>query len=196
MKQVPIKLLGILILLFSLWIASACIQQVKQDGPLTREELKKTGTFDINQLPAGTGRGLKLDLLTSGLLDPEGHPVAFRALPKSRLGYVDWVIAIKEGFLKPIESLEPDTPSSPPLKLDIVFKTSHAYPIPDVVFPHEPHTLWLACNNCHPGLFIMKEGANPVSMDRIINGEFCGRCHGVVAFPIFDCMRCHSRPKE
>jgi c(7)-type cytochrome triheme protein len=41
----------------------------------------------------------------------------------------------------------------------------------------------------------MKQGANPVSMDRIIRGEYCGRCHGVVAFPFTDCLRCHSRLK-
>jgi c(7)-type cytochrome triheme protein len=183
MKQSFIKtLLIILIFLSPFLMVGGCVQQVKQPG-LPKGKLE------------GVGRGLKLDLLTSGLLDPEGHPVAFKALPKNRLGYVDWVAAINEGVLDPLESLEPDVPPVAPLKLDIVFKTNHAYPIPDVVFPHEPHTLWLACNNCHPILFSMKQGANPVGMDRIIKGEFCGRCHGVVAFPIFDCMRCHSRPK-
>lgn len=135
-------------------------------------------------------------LIASGGLDPEGHPVAFRVLPKSRLGYVDWVAAVKQGVLKPQESLDPAVAPSPPLNLDIIFKISHAYPIPDVVFPHAPHTVWLDCNNCHPGLFIMRQGANPVSMDRIVKGEFCGRCHGTVAFPIVDCFRCHSRPKD
>ena len=135
-------------------------------------------------------------LIASGGLDPEGHPVAFRVLPKTQLGYVDWVAAIKQGVLQPRESLDPSVAPSPPLNLDIIFKTSHAYPIPDVVFPHAPHTVWLECNNCHPALFIMKQGANPVSMERIIKGEFCGRCHGTVAFPIVDCFRCHSRKKE
>lgn len=187
---------GFLILLLPLLLASGCTQVVRQEEPLTREELQKTSAFDVGGLPQGVGRGLKLDLLTSGLLDPKGHPVAFQALPKARLGYVDWVAAIKRGVLQPRESLEPGAPSSTPVKLDIIFNISHAYPIPDVVFPHEPHTLWLECNNCHPALFVMKQGANPVSMERIIKGEFCGRCHGVVAFPIFDCHRCHSRPKD
>jgi c(7)-type cytochrome triheme protein len=139
----------------------------------------------------------KEELVVSGTVDPEGHPMAFRVLPKThRTGYVDWVAAIKQGVVQPKESLDPNVPPSTPLNLDIVFKTSHAYPIPDVVFPHAPHTLWLDCNNCHPALFVMKQGANPVSMDRIIKGEFCGRCHGTVAFPLVDCFRCHSRKKE
>ena len=178
---------GILVLISFFFGGSGCVKQAKKEDP--SRLLKKN-------LP-GVGRGLRLDLLTSGLLDPEGHPVAFGVLPKSRLGYVDWVTAITEGTLNPQDSLDPDSPPSiSPLKLDIVFKINHAYPIPDVIFPHEPHTLWLGCNNCHPVLFAMKQGANPITMERIVEGEFCGRCHGKVAFPIFDCMRCHARARE
>ena len=147
-------------------LAGGCLQQVKQE-----------------------------EFLLSARLDPEGHPVAFRALPKAGLGYVDWVAAVKQGILQPRKSLDPNVASSPTLDLDIVFKISNAYPMPDVVFPHAPHTLWLECKNCHPQPFIMKQGANPVSMDRIIKGEFCGRCHGRVAFTFEDCFRCHSLPK-
>lgn len=139
----------------------------------------------------------KEELIASGGLDREGRPLAFQGLPKThRTQYVDWVAAIKEGILDPKGSLDPNTRPTPPLKLDIVFKISRAYPIPDVVFPHEPHTMWLDCNNCHPALFIMRQGANPVSMDQIVKGDFCGRCHGTVAFPIVDCFRCHTHPKE
>jgi c(7)-type cytochrome triheme protein len=42
----------------------------------------------------------------------------------------------------------------------------------------------------------MKRGANPISMVKIVNGEFCGRCHGRVAFPISNCARCHVKPKS
>ena len=135
------------------------------------------------------------DLLLSPQLDPTGKPLAYRVLPKARMGYVDWVAAVKDGTLMPRESLDPKVPTSPALALDIIFKTSNAYPMPDVVFPHVSHTLWLDCSNCHPRLFTMRQGANPISMDRIIKGQFCGRCHGIVAFPFEDCFRCHSRPK-
>jgi c(7)-type cytochrome triheme protein len=134
-------------------------------------------------------------VLKSGL-DSEGLPIALRVLPKTKAGDIDWVAAIKEGILNPRGSLAATGPQdSPILNLDIVFNVSEAYPVPNVVFPHAPHTIWLNCNNCHPSIFIMKQGANPVSMDRIIRGEYCGRCHGVVAFPVTDCLRCHSRPK-
>lgn len=134
--------------------------------------------------------------VTSTGLDEEGHPIAFRFLPRSRTGDIDWVAALKEGLLDPKASLDATPePAGSVLNLDIVFNVGDSYPMPHVVFPHTPHTIWLNCNSCHPALFVMKQGANPVSMDRIVKGEYCGRCHGVVAFPIRDCFRCHSRPK-
>jgi c(7)-type cytochrome triheme protein len=134
-------------------------------------------------------------VLKSGL-DAEGHPIALRVLPRTGVGDIDWVAGLKEGTLRPKNSLATtDQPDGPVLNLDIVFNIGEAYPVPNPVFPHAPHTLWLNCNNCHPAIFIMKQGANPISMDRIIKGEYCGRCHGVVAFPFTDCFRCHSRPK-
>jgi c(7)-type cytochrome triheme protein len=81
----------------------------------------------------------------------------------------------------------------PAINFDVVFKVIGD--LPDVVYPHLPHTLWLDCRNCHPSIFLMRAGANPVTMAKIFKGEFCGRCHGIVAFPISDCSRCHSRPK-
>ena len=130
-------------------------------------------------------------------LDESGRPLAYQPLPKTKFGEVDWVASLNEGILSPKPSLDSDQePTGSVLDLDIVFNVSRAYPVPNVVFPHAPHTMWLNCRTCHPDIFIMKQGANPVSMDRIIKGEFCGRCHGVVAFPVTDCFRCHSREKN
>ena len=123
----------------------------------------------------------------------EEHPVAFDYLPKTPLGYVDWVKAITENHINPKESLDPDYRPMPPIDFDVVFQIGGD--TPDVVYPHYPHTIWLDCRNCHPAIFKMKAGANPVTMEKIFRGEFCGRCHGKVAFPISDCNRCHSRPK-
>ncbi|MBL8333703.1 MAG: hypothetical protein JNM08_11380, partial [Rubrivivax sp.] len=66
--------------------------------------------------------------------------------------------------------------------------------MPAVKFPHRPHTLWLDCSNCHEQLFKSKAGANRFSMEAILNGEQCGLCHGAVAFPLTECLRCHSVP--
>ena len=126
----------------------------------------------------------------------EDSLVALSPLPRNKKGHIDWVAAIREGIVRPKESLESDATPVPPIKLDIVFRINKALTFPDVMFPHEPHTMWLDCKNCHPSPFVMRQGANPISMDQIVNGEFCGRCHGVVAFPIEDCFRCHSRKDE
>jgi c(7)-type cytochrome triheme protein len=69
--------------------------------------------------------------------------------------------------------------------------------MPWVRFPHLQHTEWLTCANCHPAIFIPQAGANPISMSAIIQGEFCGVCHGKVAFaPTLNCGRCHSVPQD
>lgn len=125
----------------------------------------------------------------------EQYPVAIDYLPKTKLGYVDWVEAIKKGVITPRGALLPTDPQEmPPINFDVLFRVK-AEAVPNVVFPHLPHTLWLDCRNCHPSIFKMQAGTNPITMEKILRGEFCGRCHGTVAFPISDCLRCHSRPK-
>ena len=32
-------------------------------------------------------------------------------------------------------------------------------------------------------------------MVEIGQGQWCGKCHGRVSFPLTDCVRCHSQPK-
>ncbi|HXN07122.1 MAG TPA: c(7)-type cytochrome triheme domain-containing protein [Nitrospiria bacterium] len=129
--------------------------------------------------------------------DQPAQSVALEYLPNTPAGYIDWVAALQKGPIRPKESLDPEikTPVTPPLDLNIVFKIDRRFPLNNVVFPHFPHTQWLDCNNCHPAIFIPKAGANAVSMNKIFKGEFCGRCHGKVSFPLFDCGRCHSGAK-
>ncbi|MFQ5454675.1 MAG: c(7)-type cytochrome triheme domain-containing protein [Nitrospirota bacterium] len=121
--------------------------------------------------------------------------IAFQYLPKTEKNYVDWVAAVNNNIITPKESIYNNLKKKKPLNLNILFKIRDNFPIPDVVFPHYPHTLWLDCKNCHPGIFNMKAGSNPISMTRILNGEFCGRCHGKVAFTLSDCFRCHSKQR-
>ena len=65
--------------------------------------------------------------------------------------------------------------------------------MPHVKFPHDSHTQWLACSNCHDKIFVPKAGANAINMTKIFQGEYCGVCHDRVAFTtMFACERCHS----
>jgi c(7)-type cytochrome triheme protein len=123
----------------------------------------------------------------------EPHPLAFAFLPQTDQGYVDWVAAVELGIIRPIESLDPNAKSLEPMDFDVVFPVKGD--LPDVIYPHYGHTLWLDCKNCHPNIFVMRAGANRVTMEGIAKGEFCGRCHGRVAFSLADCNRCHSLPK-
>lgn len=126
------------------------------------------------------------------------HPAAMELakLPKDKYGLVDWAAAIKNNQVKPLDSLEPGALPAPPFNLDIVIHTKSNF-MNDVVFPHYVHTLWLTCTNCHTGIFQMKAGGNPeMTMAKIAAGEYCGRCHNRVAFPLTDCTRCHVKPKE
>lgn len=126
------------------------------------------------------------------------HPAAMELarLPKDQYGLVDWAAAIKNGNVKPWDSLEPGAMAAPPFNLDVVIQTKSNF-MADVVFPHYVHTLWLTCTNCHTSIFQMKAGGNPeMTMAKIAAGEYCGRCHNRVAFPLTDCNRCHLKPKE
>ena len=119
--------------------------------------------------------------------------VIYKDFPRDQVGNIDWVKAFKENLIKPRESLDPTKSLVPPFDFNIDIPAVGS--MPNVVFPHFPHTFWLDCGNCHPNIFVMKKGANPLSMVKIVNGEFCGRCHGRVAFPISNCARCHVKPK-
>jgi c(7)-type cytochrome triheme protein len=146
---------------------------------------------------AGTGDPSKVagDAEKAGAKE---HPAAleFSGLPKDQYGLIDWATAIKSGKIKPLDSLDPSVPAMPPFNLDIVIKAKSNF-MPDVVYPHYTHTLWLTCVNCHTQIFNMKAGGNPdMTMPKIAAGEYCGRCHNRVAFPLSDCTRCHVKLKE
>ena len=120
---------------------------------------------------------------------------AFEALPDSISGnYVHWNEAMDQGLIEPRNSITPV--STPPIVLDLNIIREVKGSMPDVVYPHKQHTQWLDCSNCHPAIFIPQKGANQISMASILLGEKCGVCHGKVAFPVSECRRCHSRPKD
>ncbi len=65
--------------------------------------------------------------------------------------------------------------------------------MPPVVFPHWFHRIRFKCSVCHEDIFIMRAGSNEVNMIKIIEGEYCGKCHnGRIAFSPLFCDRCHA----
>ena len=131
-----------------------------------------------------------------GQIDPSPDRIAIEHLPRDGFGFVDWSTALKDGFIVPRDSVMADGEEVTVVYSDrIVIKPRKDF-MPDVIFPHGAHNLWLNCSNCHPDIFAMKTGASGMSMTGIWKGEFCGRCHDRVAFPIRNCFRCHSGPKK
>ena len=114
---------------------------------------------------------------------------AMGSFPLDRRGGVNWVKALDLGIINPRADLN-DKREMLVMDMDIIFKDTGN--MPWVKFPHIAHTKWLACENCHPDIFIPQKGANNPSMDGILAGEHCGRCHDKVAFALWICERCHS----
>ncbi len=120
---------------------------------------------------------------------------AFRVFPKAPSGNrVDWVKALEAGKIAP--RYDKADAQAKPIVMDLNIVREVKGSMPDVVYPHKQHTEWLDCSNCHPALFIPQKGSNPISMASILLGKQCGVCHGKVAFPVSECKRCHSKPKQ
>ena len=117
---------------------------------------------------------------------------ALSTLPPDPMGagnQVNWIQALRDGYINPRTNVFPETKVNV-LDLDVIMPDTGEMRV--VVFPHRPHTEWLDCANCHEWLFKSKAGETPVNMFKILQGEYCGRCHGAVAFPLTECYRCHS----
>ena len=112
-------------------------------------------------------------------------------LPKGAGDATDWVRALNEKLIAPKPGLDPAAEDQPVFDLDLELVPKE---LPDfkATYPHKVHTQLLACANCHPAIFQMQRGADPITMEKIFAGEFCGRCHGKVAFEVpTGCPRCH-----
>lgn len=141
------------------------------------------------------------DLADDGIHDPDNPALAtmqspfqaLSALPIGRWKEIDWMQALKRGDIQPRAGLETEG-GMEALDLDIIMTNTKS--MPHVRFPHSAHTKWLACSNCHPDIFIPKKGANAITMNAILKGQFCGICHGKVAFSSYICQRCHSVTHE
>ncbi|MBF0420422.1 MAG: cytochrome c, class I [Magnetococcales bacterium] len=119
---------------------------------------------------------------------------AFTNFTNSNAGnYINWVQTLKSNAINPRYDRQDPNAEALILDLDIVREVKGS--MPDVVYPHDRHTAWLDCSNCHPDIFIPEKGKNAISMAQILMGQKCGVCHGKVAFPVSECRLCHSKPK-
>lgn len=109
-------------------------------------------------------------------------------------GYVDWVKALQAGVIAPRAGIDAEAREQAVFDLDVELARSGRR-LFAVTYPHAPHTRWLTCRSCHPGIFPIGRGAQPavVTMAKIADGQYCGACHGKVAFaPAGRCARCHK----
>jgi len=136
-----------------------------------------------------------------GIHDPENDAVntlqqpsdAMKDFPRDARGVINWVETLDRGLVAPRTGLTGGEKMHS-VDFDVIFKNTASMPF--VRFPHLPHTKWLTCKNCHPAIFLPQRGGNFVTMAAIIEGEYCGVCHGKVAFPPLECNRCHSVARD
>lgn len=78
---------------------------------------------------------------------------------------------------------------------DIILNEDRKFGMAPVRFPHWLHRIRFRCKVCHPAIFEMKKGANPITMSKIQGKQYCGACHNheIVWGLRFDrCFWCHS----
>lgn len=118
-------------------------------------------------------------------------------LPKGTNGNdIDWVKAMEKGKIKPKNYLRDE---NIPIEFSREISIESTWVgISPVIFPHVTHGKWLDCSNCHPEIFgIVEESTEDLAMEYILEYEFCGVCHGKVAFPPNDnCKKCHPKMKH
>lgn len=114
-------------------------------------------------------------------------------LPPDVAGHADWVQALRNGLMRPRSAKGAPRyrrEDGPRFGFDFYFSGPDTSL--DAWFPHSVHADVMDCRQCH-GPIVQYRG-QPISMSDIFAGEFCGRCHGKVAFPVMtDCKRCHRR---
>jgi c(7)-type cytochrome triheme protein len=149
------------------------------------------------------GPGIWQTIMEDQLHDPAGPGATQLQNPAEALFYlpsaytgnkVRWAEAIEEGYIEPRASILDNNYQMQVLDLDVI--RTRTAEMPMVLFPHKKHTIWLECGNCHEWLFKSKRGATRFGMFDVLSGEYCGRCHGAVAFPLLECYYCHSVKRE
>ena len=157
------------------------------------------GIANIFLTPFGTRAGPRRSLIVIILLaslypawqaSKQEPAEALSQLPPDAAGNkVDWINALRGGYVEPRTNIQPETKVNL-RETELIMKNTGSANY--VRFPHKAHTEWLDCSNCHDHLFAREVGKTPMTMLAILSGEYCGRCHGAVAFPLTECNRCHS----
>jgi len=152
------------------------------------------GACHNNQIAFGVSDDTCAFCHTGNLGATDGRFSELKDLPKARYGdQVNWVRALKKKLIAPKQSLLIE--DYEPIHFNKVLYLEPEWSGINTLalFPHQQHTAWLDCADCHPDIFnIQKKGTKHFRMDYINQGKFCGVCHLTVAFPIHDCKRCHT----
>jgi len=114
---------------------------------------------------------------------------AAKALPVTD-GMVNWSKALTQGVIAPRPGIDPKAEDQAvfPLDVELIPAAGEMF---KAIFSHKSHTEWLGCVNCHNDIFQMAKGAAKMTMETINAGQYCGVCHGKVAFPATACGGCH-----
>ncbi len=79
------------------------------------------------------------------------------------------------------------------MKLDSKIESMKKAGVGEVTFPHTLHEQSNSCDDCHPDVFASKRGTNDITMQKNMDGEYCGMCHdSMTAFPLYQCAKCHE----
>ncbi len=115
---------------------------------------------------------------------------AAKALPVTD-GMVNWSKALTQGVIAPRPGIDPKAEDQAvfPLDVELIPAAGEMF---KAIFSHKSHTEWLGCVNCHNDIFQMAKGAAKMTMETINAGQYCGVCHGKVAFPATACGGCHT----
>ena len=118
-------------------------------------------------------------------------------LPKNAYG-IDWEEAEAVGLIKPVDVIEGLSIKKPALKSQEDFSIQPRVTwVSDIIFSHKKHTVWNGCELCHPEIFpAAKKSVVRYTMFHISSGEYCGVCHGKVAFPVTACSECHKNTQD
>ncbi len=167
------------------------LRRVRRDLPAEIEKLER----QLARLRGGeTGSG-RAGMGSAGppITEAGSWAEVSKLLPTTAAGSPDWVRALDDRIISPRPGVDPEERRQPVLDLEYTLSSSSGRMF-SVAFSHAPHTEWLACWNCHPGIFPLSKTENPLvlSMDKINAGRYCGVCHGPVSFGAEKgCSRCH-----
>lgn len=186
---------------FNTEAAILSMEQAKKEEEENKELLKKVELQKVVEDNLDTER-------ESDIIDPwvspetrsrSDLPLALRNFPTDFFGYPDWNKGLEQGIIKPKGTLDGSEEEKIELEYTNILIEINDPRMGDVLFPHMKHVLWLSCENCHPAPFKKKRGATRFSMNDVWAGQYCGKCHGKVAFMpkgYENCKRCHSQKNK